>query len=114
MIGRGGAFFSSGRSDFLRVGLVIAPNLQNAGCLSDILTFNVAGCLRLFVCFVRNNFVTDFVILFFHFSPTVPGRVRVALRLRPRNSEELAADADFADCVELQPEVFVLVYSIHG
>ncbi|PON35227.1 Kinesin-like protein [Parasponia andersonii] len=35
----------------------------------------------------------------------VPGRVRVAIRLRPRNPEELAADADFADCVELQPEL---------
>ncbi len=35
----------------------------------------------------------------------VPGRVRVAVRLRPRNAEELVADADFADCVELQPEV---------
>ncbi|KAF5466944.1 hypothetical protein F2P56_016822 [Juglans regia] len=35
----------------------------------------------------------------------VPGRVRVAVRLRPRNVEELAADADFADCVELQPEL---------
>lgn len=35
----------------------------------------------------------------------VPGRVRVALRLRPRNAEESIADADFADCVELQPEV---------
>ena len=33
------------------------------------------------------------------------GRVRVAVRLRPRNAEELIADADFADCVELQPEV---------
>jgi hypothetical protein len=31
--------------------------------------------------------------------------VRVAVRLRPRNAEELAADADFGDCVELQPEV---------
>ena len=29
----------------------------------------------------------------------------MAVRLRPRNSEELIADADFADCVELQPEV---------
>jgi kinesin family member 5 len=29
----------------------------------------------------------------------------VAVRLRPRNSEELVADADFGDCVELQPEV---------
>ena len=35
----------------------------------------------------------------------VPGRVRVAVRLRPRNAEELSADSDFADCVELQPEV---------
>ncbi|WOG81672.1 hypothetical protein DCAR_0100823 [Daucus carota subsp. sativus] len=35
----------------------------------------------------------------------LPGRVRVAVRLRPRNAEELASDADFADCVELQPEL---------
>ncbi|GLT90976.1 hypothetical protein SLE2022_088880 [Rubroshorea leprosula] len=35
----------------------------------------------------------------------VPGRVRVAVRLRPQNAEELVADADFADCVELQPEL---------
>ncbi|XP_022146966.1 kinesin-like protein KIN-UB [Momordica charantia] len=35
----------------------------------------------------------------------VPGRVRVAVRLRPRNAEELVADADFADCVELQSEL---------
>lgn len=28
-----------------------------------------------------------------------------AVRLRPRNAEELQADVDFADCVELQPEV---------
>ncbi|KAB2002797.1 hypothetical protein ES319_D11G089400v1 [Gossypium barbadense] len=35
----------------------------------------------------------------------VPGRVRVAVRLRPRNAEESTADADFADCVELQPEL---------
>lgn len=34
----------------------------------------------------------------------VRGRVRVAVRLRPHNAEELVADADFADCVELQPE----------
>ncbi|KAL2516815.1 Armadillo repeat-containing kinesin-like protein 3 [Abeliophyllum distichum] len=30
---------------------------------------------------------------------TVSGRVRVAVRLRPRNAEEMVADADFADCV---------------
>ncbi|XP_019156515.1 PREDICTED: kinesin-like protein KIN-UB [Ipomoea nil] len=35
----------------------------------------------------------------------VSGRVRVAVRLRPRNAEEMEADADFADCVELQPEL---------
>ncbi|KAI9082692.1 hypothetical protein K1719_035266 [Acacia pycnantha] len=35
----------------------------------------------------------------------VPGRVRVAVRLRPRNAEEMVADADYADCVELQPEL---------
>ncbi|KMT00114.1 hypothetical protein BVRB_1g019380 [Beta vulgaris subsp. vulgaris] len=35
----------------------------------------------------------------------VPGRVRVAVRLRPKNAEESVADADFADCVELQPEL---------
>lgn len=34
-----------------------------------------------------------------------PGRVRVAVRLRPRNNNDLLSDADFADCVELQPEV---------
>ncbi|XP_068645423.1 kinesin-like protein KIN-UC isoform X2 [Aristolochia californica] len=33
------------------------------------------------------------------------GRVRVAVRLRPRNTEDLASEADFADCVELQPEL---------
>ncbi|XP_057499899.1 kinesin-like protein KIN-UB isoform X1 [Actinidia eriantha] len=39
------------------------------------------------------------------FDDSVSGRVRVAIRLRPRNDEELVADADFADCVELQPEL---------
>ena len=36
----------------------------------------------------------------------------MAVRLRPRNAEEMMADADFADCVELQPEVhsFYLIY----
>lgn len=29
------------------------------------------------------------------------------MRLRPRNAEESVADADFADCVELQPEVLL-------
>ena len=40
----------------------------------------------------------------------VLGRVRVAVRLRPRNSEELVSDADFADCVELQPEVYICTH----
>uniref|UniRef100_A0A803LI23 Kinesin-like protein n=1 Tax=Chenopodium quinoa TaxID=63459 RepID=A0A803LI23_CHEQI len=34
-----------------------------------------------------------------------PGRVRVAVRLRPKNAEESITDADYADCVELQPEL---------
>uniref|UniRef100_A0A803KYW9 Kinesin-like protein n=1 Tax=Chenopodium quinoa TaxID=63459 RepID=A0A803KYW9_CHEQI len=34
-----------------------------------------------------------------------PGRVRVAVRLRPKNAEESVTDADYADCVELQPEL---------
>lgn len=33
-----------------------------------------------------------------------PGRVRVAIRVRPRNAEELS-DADYSDCVEVQPEL---------
>ena len=42
-------------------------------------------------------------------------RVRVAVRLRPRNAEESIADTDFADCVELQPEVlfFSLSFAYH-
>ncbi|KAL5981789.1 hypothetical protein ACLOJK_015853 [Asimina triloba] len=32
-------------------------------------------------------------------------RVRVAVRLRPRNAEDNSSDADFSDCVELQPEL---------
>ncbi|GAY62349.1 hypothetical protein CUMW_217100 [Citrus unshiu] len=35
----------------------------------------------------------------------VPERVRVAVRLWPRNAEETVVDADFADCVELQTEL---------
>ncbi|KAL8218270.1 hypothetical protein R6Q57_021643 [Mikania cordata] len=33
------------------------------------------------------------------------GRVRVAVRLRPKNTEEFLSDADFFDCVEPQPEL---------
>lgn len=42
-------------------------------------------------------------------SCAVANRVRVAVRLRPRNAEESVADIDFADCVELQPEVYSYV-----
>jgi hypothetical protein len=54
----------------------------------------------------------DFVVVPYvcAFSWTVPGRVRVAVRLRPQNAEELAADADFADCVELLPEVLLVSF----
>ncbi|KAJ8526838.1 hypothetical protein K7X08_029315 [Anisodus acutangulus] len=39
---------------------------------------------------------------FTEYDTSVLGRVRVAVRLRPRNADEMAADAD---CVELQPEL---------
>ncbi|KAF4377990.1 hypothetical protein G4B88_004597 [Cannabis sativa] len=35
----------------------------------------------------------------------IKGDDGVAIRLQPRNAEELAADADFADCAELQSEL---------
>ncbi|KAJ4972028.1 hypothetical protein NE237_005127 [Protea cynaroides] len=34
-----------------------------------------------------------------------PGRVRVTVRLQPRNAEDNISASDFADCVELQPEM---------
>ncbi|XP_065870855.1 kinesin-like protein KIN-UC isoform X2 [Euphorbia lathyris] len=34
-----------------------------------------------------------------------PGRVRVSVRVRPKDAADLVLDADFADCVELQPEL---------
>ncbi|OAY81135.1 Armadillo repeat-containing kinesin-like protein 1, partial [Ananas comosus] len=37
------------------------------------------------------------------------GRVRVAVRLRPRNAEDFPNDSDFASCVELQPELKRLI-----
>ncbi|CAN1339449.1 Kinesin-like protein KIN-UC [Linum perenne] len=37
------------------------------------------------------------------------GRVRIAVRVRPRSAEEVRSDADFADCVELQPELKRLI-----
>ncbi|PHU00098.1 Armadillo repeat-containing kinesin-like protein 1 [Capsicum chinense] len=39
-----------------------------------------------------------------HENDPEPGRVRVTIRVRPRNAEELS-DADYADCVEVQPEL---------
>ncbi|CAN6461387.1 unnamed protein product [Victoria cruziana] len=38
-----------------------------------------------------------------------PGRVRVAVRVRPKNAEELSSEADFADCIELQPALKRLI-----
>ncbi|CAN1238291.1 Kinesin-like protein KIN-UC [Linum grandiflorum] len=37
------------------------------------------------------------------------GRVRIAVRVRPRSEEEVRSDADFPDCVELQPELKRLI-----
>lgn len=48
---------------------------------------------------MNRNFDIEF------FFSTDPGRVRVSVRVRPRNGEELKSDADFADLVELLPEV---------
>ncbi|KAK1416612.1 hypothetical protein QVD17_32403 [Tagetes erecta] len=36
-------------------------------------------------------------------------RVRVAVRLRPKNTHDLLSDADFFDCVHLQPELNKLI-----
>ncbi|KAJ0967303.1 hypothetical protein J5N97_024220 [Dioscorea zingiberensis] len=33
------------------------------------------------------------------------GRVRVAVRLRPKNADDLLSESDFTDCLELQPEL---------
>lgn len=38
--------------------------------------------------------------------------MRVAVRLRPRTAEDLVTEADFADCVEIQPEVTVNYYQL--
>ncbi|KAK9185269.1 hypothetical protein WN943_025624 [Citrus x changshan-huyou] len=40
-----------------------------------------------------------------YFRIFLPGRVRMTVRLQPRNVEETAADADFANCVKLQIEL---------
>lgn len=47
------------------------------------------------------------ILLVKFFSPytTGSGRVRVAVRLRPKNAEDIISDSDFSNCVELQPEV---------
>ncbi|CAI9091153.1 OLC1v1026100C1 [Oldenlandia corymbosa var. corymbosa] len=42
-----------------------------------------------------------------------PGRVRVAVRLRPRNAEDLS-EADYPDCVEVQPELKKLKLRKHN
>ena len=46
----------------------------------------------------------DFLVL------VVPGRVRVVVRLQPRNAEETVTDADFADCVALHTEVALFLF----
>ena len=56
-----------------------------------------------------SNLYLNYIVLYGDVD-VVPGRVWVAVRLRPRNSEELIADADFADCVELQSEVYLVFW----
>ena len=34
----------------------------------------------------------------------------MVIRLRPWNAEELVADSDFVDCVELQPELLSILF----
>ncbi|KAM3322921.1 kinesin-like protein KIN-UB [Capsicum chacoense] len=72
-----------------RNGTQKAPNLRNSSSFKSKLPPSASSNGR------RSSTAID----------AVYGRVRVAVRLRPRNAEELAADADFADCVELQPEL---------
>lgn len=33
--------------------------------------------------------------------------MRVAVRVRPRNAEDLISDSDYGDSVEVQPEVII-------
>jgi hypothetical protein len=74
--------------------------------------------VKIYVLFVMLMLIWSIISIFFLFGwrillfpvwlfLAVSGRVRVAVRLRPRNAEELVADADFGDCVELQPEVWL-------
>ena len=56
---------------------------------------------------MSDELIIELMLILFVYLFLVPGRVRVAVRLRPRNAEEMVADADFADCVELQPEVIL-------
>ncbi|PIA37221.1 hypothetical protein AQUCO_03000067v1 [Aquilegia coerulea] len=53
-----------------------------------------------------NDFDNDGILhsIILIFLTTEPARVRVSVRVRPRNDEDLA-DADSYDCIELQPEV---------
>ena len=46
----------------------------------------------------------DFLVL------VVPERVRVVVRLQPRNAEETVTDVDFTDYVALQTEVVSFLF----
>ena len=52
-------------------------------------------------------YIHIYVILVCDLTTDSSERVRVAVRLRPKNAEDLLPDSDFADCVELQPEVIM-------
>ncbi|BBH03231.1 Armadillo/beta-catenin repeat family protein / kinesin motor family protein [Prunus dulcis] len=57
---------------------------------------------------IQEAFLANMALMWFAFGSKTRvsiAIVRVAVRLRPRNAEEMVADADFADCVELQPEL---------
>lgn len=71
--------------------------------------YNITGRINV-VAFIKCTNLAYSVLNFQTFDAD-PGRVRVSVRVRPRNGEELISDADFADLVELQPEVSTLISS---
>ena len=62
------------------------------------------GCEIISVTLNSLNGGLCFIYLFI-LGTTDSERVRVAVRVRPRNAEELLPDSDFVDYIELQPEV---------
>lgn len=52
------------------------------------------------------KYINSCVLIRFDVCVIESERVRVAVRIRPRNSDDLS-DMDYADCVELQPEVSI-------